>query len=145
MRGKVYRYILIETSFRSRFFIFLIIAAVAVLEVVALTIIDRRIDEGETRQAMIVQVPEMESILYPGGSKRITIGTRPAEPIKIGRTLYVLKGIKQLGGKPSALINEDVYYVGDTIQDYRVAKITNDSVLFKNVKTGELKILRFGF
>jgi hypothetical protein len=145
MREKIYRFIFIETQFRPRFFIFLIIAAVALLQIVALVVVHQKIEEGETRKALIVQAPEMESILYPGGGKEMVIGSRPAEPIKIDGKLYALKGVNELDGKLLALINEDVYQEGDTIQDYRIAKITRDSVLFKHIKTGELRILRFGF
>lgn len=145
IHGKVYRFIFVETLFRSRFFIFLVITAVALLEIIALMIINKKINEGEVRKALIGQVSEMESILYPGGSQRSMINTRPAEPIKISGKLYALKGVNQLDGKLSALINEDVYQEGDTINDYRIAKITADSVLFKHIKTDELKVLRFGY
>ncbi len=145
LREKLYRFIFVETQFRPRFFVFLVVAVVALIQIVVLAFTRGMIAEGEARQALIVRIPEMESVLYPGGSREMVIGSRPAQPIKIDGKNYDLKGIKELDGKLSALINEDVYQEGDAIKDYRIAKITPDSVLFKHVKTGELKIMRFGF
>ncbi len=146
MHGKIYRFILIETVFRSRFAIFLAIIIFSLFQIVAISVINKNIEGGEMRKALIINVPEMEGILYPGGLGRETaLSIKPADPIKINGKLYALKGIRELEGGLSALINEDVYQVDDVIQDYRIAKITPDTVLFKHIKTGGMKILRFGF
>jgi len=144
MHGKIYRFIFIETQFKSQFVTFLAIILFSFLEIAAICVLDGKITEGKARKALIVHIPEMESVLYPGANRPTMITKQAVEPIKIGNELYFLKGIRELEGKPSALINDDVYQEGDRIKDYRIAKITVNSVLFKNVKTDEMKILRFG-
>ena len=144
MHGKVYRFLFIESLRRSQCIIFLFIFVLIAAEAIALAVLKNKIAQGQTRKALIVRIPEMEDVLYPGGGARIMISQRPVEPIKIGGKSYFLKGVRELDGKPTALINEAVYQVGDMIAQYRVTKITQDSVLFKHIKTGELQILRFG-
>lgn len=145
MHGKIYRFIFIETRFRSQFMIFLAIIIFSLFEIAALFALNGKISEGEARKALIVRIPEMEQFLYPGAGRPIIITKQVTEPIKIGNELYLLKGIRELEGKPSALINDDVYQEGDVIKGYRITKITVNSVLFKNIKTNEMKILRFGY
>ena len=143
MHGKRYRFIFIETQFKPKFIVFLAVIIFSLFEMAALFVLNGKITEGETRKALIVSIPEMERFLYPGSNRLTMITKQTAEPIKIGNELYFLKGIRELEGKPSALINNDVYQEGDMIKDYRVTKITVNSVLFKNIKTNEMRILRF--
>ena len=141
---KIHRYIFIETRAKYHIAIILALVLMAVAELVTMALINGKIREGEEHKALIVRIPEMESVLYPKASRPTLITKEIVEPIKIGNTMYVLKGTQELNGQLSALINDDVYQVGDIIQGYRITKINTDSVLFKNDATNDMKILRMG-
>ena len=145
MHGKIVRFIFIETRFKSKFIIFLAIIILSLFEIAAIGTFNGKIAEGEARKELIVYIPEMERFLYPGANRPTMITQQSAQPVKINNELFALKGIKELEGRPLALINNDVYQEGDMIKDYRISKITIDSVLLKNIKTGEMKIMRLGF
>jgi hypothetical protein len=145
MHGKIYRFIFIETRFKPKFIIFLGLIIVSFFQIATIVVLNERIAEGESRKELIVNIPEMESFLYPSANRRTMINPQPAQPVELAGESCVLKGINESAGKPSALINNDVYQEGDTLKGYRVSKITVDSVLLKNIKTGEMKIIRLGF
>jgi hypothetical protein len=142
--GKVYRYIFIENHPRFHVLITMAIGLVAVLEMITLSYIREKIQEGEERKALIVQIPEMESILYPNANRPTLISKEIMEPLTLGKKKYSLKGVQELNGKLSALINEDVYQVGDVLEGYRITRIMVDSVLFKKDSTNDIKMLRLG-
>ena len=145
MHEKIYRFLFIETLFKSRFMILAGMMLLMIIEGVTLTTLDAKISESQVRKALADRTMEMEQILYPGTGRTILIDAQSAEPIKIDGKLYTLKGIRKLEDKLSALINEDVYQEGDMIGNYQITRITVNSVLFKSTVTNELRILRFGY
>lgn len=144
MHGKMYRFIFIEMRFKAYFFGLLAIVIFSVVEIGAIGFVNAKIAEGNARKELIVRIPEMESVLYPGTIRQTMIKETKAEPITIGGTLYILKGTQNVDGKLFALINNDVYQEGDTVNGYEITRITVASVLFKHQTTDEMKILRLG-
>ncbi|MBN1869270.1 MAG: hypothetical protein JW847_01665 [Candidatus Omnitrophica bacterium] len=144
MHGKIYRYIFIETRAKIYFLAMLGVIIVSIVEAVTICVVNEKIKEGIARKELIVQIPEMEQVLYPTARRPTMITTQAVEPVKIGKSMYILKGIRALDGKLSALINDDVYQEDDIIENHRITKITVDSVLFKDIATNEMKILRLG-
>ncbi|MCK5346634.1 MAG: hypothetical protein KAR20_24660, partial [Candidatus Heimdallarchaeota archaeon] len=122
MHGKIYRFIFIETRFKLQFIAFLAIILVSLVEISTIYVLNRNIAEGEVRKALIVCIAEMESILYPGSNPSTMITKQTIEPVKIGNEFYSLKGVRELEGRPSALINDDVYQQDELIKDYLITK-----------------------
>ncbi|MCK5180464.1 MAG: hypothetical protein KAR32_13120 [Candidatus Omnitrophica bacterium] len=145
MHGKIYRFIFVESRFEALFMAFFAIVIFSGLEIAAVFVLNTQIKEGEVLKTLIVRIPEMESILYPKARQRPTmIANQAPEPVRIGNNVYILNGIQELNNKPTALINDDVYQEGDLIENYSISKITINSVLLKDLKTDEMKILRLG-
>lgn len=145
MHGKIYRFIFVESRFEALFMAFFTIVIFSGLQIAAVFVLNAQIKEGEVLKTLIVRIPEMESILYPKARRRPTmIANQAPEPVRIGNNVYILNGIQELNNKPTALINDDVYQEGDPIENYHISKITINSVLLKDLKTGEMRILRLG-
>ena len=144
MRGKIYRFIFVESRFEPLFMAFFAIVLFSGLQIATVFGLNGQIKEGEIRKALVTRVSEMESILYPKATRPTMISNRAPEPVRIGKKVYVLKGIKEHNNRPAVLINDDVYQEGDLIEHYSIIKITVNSVLLKSIKNGEMKILRLG-
>ena len=141
MRGKLYRFIFVESRFEPTFMIFFAIVLISGLQIAGAFYLNGQIRRAEARKSLIQRISMMEGILYPERARPTMTNPQNTEPLKLGDTVYVLRGIQQLNGKPAALINNGIYQENDEIAGYRIAKISVSSVLFKHVQTGETRVL----
>ncbi len=145
MRGKIYRFIFVESRFEALFMTFFAIVLFSGLEIAAVFVLNGGLREAEIRRKLIMRVPEMESVLYPKARRQPTMISNQAPiPVQISGNSYLLKGIQELNNRPAALINNDVYQEGDVIENYIISKIAVNSVLLKQIESGEMKFLRLG-
>lgn len=144
MRGKLHRFIFVESRFEPTFMIFFILVLISGLQIAGVYYLNGRIKEAESRRTLIELTPMMETVLYPKWSRPAITDSAFSETLEINNASYTLNGIQQLNGRPAALINSDIYQEGDHIAGYRIAKITVNSVLLKHIQSGEMKLLRLG-
>ena len=136
---KIIRFIVIEPQFKIRvgLFIILLFTIFILSQLLAnkKTTLKKTIDDKK----LVESIPRMEAIIQ--GKIRPTPVARPKVEIKREQKVFKLDGISYFEGVPYAVINDEVYKVGDLINNHSVYEIKDDYVVLKHRFTGAIREL----
>ena len=137
MQNKIRRLFLVETQFRSRM-------ALALLLLVGIFVMkgfvagsNAILRAAQKEKELVLNIPIMEKIIESSTQKNVVHVVQAEEgPIN-------LEGTYVKDGQNYALINGTVLSVGDLYGDYEIASIEFGVAILDNKKTKERKILQF--
>lgn len=127
MKIVAFNRLILERKFLLKTALILIGCAVIGIENHYLGIANKKLREVRSEQKIVKQIAEWEKVLASRG-KSIKVSRMNSAEI----TQYHLTGIGSSNNQYYALINDNVYQVGNVIGEYTVAQIDSRSVTLKD-------------
>jgi len=132
------RFLFIEPAFRLRLFSLFAIFVLSVLLLKLVLLSDKTYHQVKTEKALAIQLTDLERKIQAN-----TVQTVTSENPTVKKIEFVLEGTSIRDGVLTALIDDTVYTVGDSMGEYVVTEITKNSTSLEHRETKEIKKLEF--
>ena len=137
-KNKYFRILLVEPQYRVKVGLFCILSLVVFSEVLILAHGNKQLDKLMAEKMLVMRIDAMERAL---SFSDVRAANRLMTKTAAGEPQYRLRGITISNGVPYAIIDKLVYAEGDIIGEYRIVKITRDSVLLENKSANKMRNL----
>ncbi len=132
------RFLIVEPAFRLRLFSLLALCVLAIFLFKLVLLSDQGYHKVKTEHDLALKLSDLEKKIQAN-----TIQTAATDAATVKKVEFVLEGTSIRDGVLTALIDDTVYTVGDSMGEYVVTEITKNSTTLEHRETKEIKKLEF--
>ena len=139
MGNKILRYCVVESEFRARIIVFMVLMIIMIGQIWYRGGQIERLGILQAQKAMVGRVGDMEEVLSTRAQleafrKEESVDLTNIQPTKIS-------GFAMQRGIPSVLVDGTVYSEGSSFGEYIIVKITKEMITLVNKRTNAMKNL----
>jgi len=140
--NKYVRYFTVEAHFKRLILVILGLMIMVVVQSIYINHQRQRNNKLQKKSNLVLRIKDMEKALAPIEFVRAISLPDKLRKRNKKNVDYILRGTGVQNGIYHAVINNDIYKIGDTLGEYTITKIGVDEILLENKPAHKKKFLR---